>query len=113
VAKQELRRALYMLFATYGPVLDVVAVRGSMRGQAHVVFRDAAASSQALRALQGCDFFGRAMVRPIPYPPGTYCRLRLTGQPLRGGGLGLQAGFRADGVVIEYPVCQGTLAYLQ
>ncbi|KAJ9634562.1 hypothetical protein H2199_008845 [Coniosporium tulheliwenetii] len=39
--KADLRRSLYMLFSTYGPVLDVVALKTSkMRGQAHVVFRD-------------------------------------------------------------------------
>jgi U2 small nuclear ribonucleoprotein B'' len=55
--------ALYMLFSTYGPVLDVVVMRTSkMRGQAHVVFRDAQASTQAMRALQGFDFFGKDLV---------------------------------------------------
>lgn len=37
-----------------------------MRGQAHVAFRDVQASTQAMRALQGFDFFGKEMVR---YPP--------------------------------------------
>ena len=55
-----------MLFSTYGPVLDVVAMRGnSRRGQAHVVFRDIQASTQAMRALQGFDLFGKEMVRQI------------------------------------------------
>ena len=59
-----MRMALYMLFATYGPILDVVHVRNSkMRGQAHVVFRDVQGSTQAMRALQGFDFFGRELVR--------------------------------------------------
>ena len=35
-----------------------------MRGQAHVAFRDVQASTQAMRALQGFDFFGREMVSP-------------------------------------------------
>ncbi|MCJ1482920.1 U2 snRNP complex subunit msl1 [Schaereria dolodes] len=30
-----------------------------MRGQAHVVYRDVQASTQAMRALQGFDFFGK------------------------------------------------------
>lgn len=34
-----------------------------MRGQAHIVFKDVQASTQALRALQGFDFFGKQMVR--------------------------------------------------
>lgn len=33
-----------------------------MRGQAHVAFRDVQASTQAMRALQGFDFFGKEMV---------------------------------------------------
>lgn len=32
-----------------------------MRGQAHVAFRDVQASTQAMRALQGFDFFGKEM----------------------------------------------------
>ena len=53
-----------MLFATYGPVLDVIAMRNDkMRGQAHVVFRDIQGSTQAMRALQGFDFFGNELVR--------------------------------------------------
>ena len=34
-----------------------------MRGQAHVVYRDIQTSTQAMRALQGFDFFGKEMVR--------------------------------------------------
>ena len=35
-----------------------------MRGQAHIVFRDVQASTQAMRALQGFDLFGKEMVSP-------------------------------------------------
>ena len=56
--KNELKRALYMLFSTYGPVLDIVTRRMKMRGQAHVVYRDIQTSTVAMRALQGFDFFG-------------------------------------------------------
>ncbi|KAF6235897.1 hypothetical protein HO173_006093 [Letharia columbiana] len=60
IQKRDLRLCLYTLFATYGPVLDVVALRNNkMRGQAHVAFRDVQASTQAMRALQGFDFFGK------------------------------------------------------
>lgn len=46
-------------------MLDVVAMKtAKMRGQAHIVFRDVQSSTQALRALQGFDFFGKEMVRP-------------------------------------------------
>lgn len=68
INKTELKRALYMLFSTYGPVLDIVTSRVGakgqhMRGQAHVVFRDIQTSTQAMRALQGFDLFGKEMVR--------------------------------------------------
>ncbi|KAI1933401.1 hypothetical protein LOZ66_006406 [Ophidiomyces ophidiicola] len=60
--KPDLRLSLYTLFSTYGTVLDVVAMKnGKMRGQAHVVFRDLQASTQAMRGLQGFDFFGKEM----------------------------------------------------
>lgn len=68
INKDELKRALYMLFSTYGPILDIVTARvgakkQSMRGQAHVVYRDIQTSTQAMRALQGFDLFGKEMVR--------------------------------------------------
>lgn len=63
--KHDLRSSLYSLFSTYGTVLDVVAMKtNKMRGQAHVVFKDIQASTQAMRALQGFEFFGKEMVRP-------------------------------------------------
>lgn len=37
-----------------------------MRGQAHVTFRDIQTATQAMRALQGFEFFGREMVCLIP-----------------------------------------------
>ncbi|KAI9825358.1 MAG: U2 snRNP complex subunit msl1 [Phylliscum demangeonii] len=62
IKKNELRLALYILFSTYGPVLDVVALKTSkMRGQAHIVYRDIQASTQAMRSLQGFDFFGKGL----------------------------------------------------
>ena len=76
VNKNELKRALYMLFSTYGPVLDIVTTRKgakgqSMRGQAHVVFRDIQTSTQAMRSLQGFDLFGKEMVSAIHSLAGT------------------------------------------
>lgn len=62
IRKPDLRLSLYTLFATYGPVLDVIALRNNkMRGQAHVAFRDVQASTQAMRALQGFDLYGKEM----------------------------------------------------
>ncbi|KAH8422927.1 U2 snRNP complex subunit MSL1 [Aspergillus melleus] len=68
--KYDLRLSLYTLFSTYGTVLDVVAMKTKkMRGQAHIVFKDVQASTQAMRALQGFEFFGRQM--KIVYAKGT------------------------------------------
>ncbi|KAF2832007.1 RNA-binding domain-containing protein [Ophiobolus disseminans] len=60
--KEDLKRNLYMLFATYGVLLDVVALKTmKMRGQAHIVFRDLDASTQAMRALHNTMFLGKYM----------------------------------------------------
>ena len=60
-----------MLFATYGVVLDIIALKTSkMRGQAHVVFRDIDSSTQAMRALQGFNFFGKEMVSLLIFSSG-------------------------------------------
>ncbi len=62
--KEDLRRELYMLFSTYGPVLDVTATKTrKMRGQAHVLFREMHSATQALRACQGFEMSGKQMVR--------------------------------------------------
>lgn len=64
IQKADIRTALYMLFSTYGPVLDVVALKTmSMRGQAHIVYRDVQTSTQAMRHLNGQTFLGRPLVR--------------------------------------------------
>ncbi|PHH75471.1 hypothetical protein CDD80_2341 [Ophiocordyceps camponoti-rufipedis] len=62
IQKADLRQGLYMLFSTYGPVLDVVCLKTmSMRGQAHIVYRDIQTSTQAMRHLDGQNFLGRPM----------------------------------------------------
>ena len=62
--KQDLKRELYMLFSTYGTVLDIVAQKTmKMRGQAHIVFKDVQTAAQAMRQLEGFVFFGKPMVR--------------------------------------------------
>nr|POE63214.1 u2 small nuclear ribonucleoprotein b'' [Quercus suber] len=61
--KPDLRRSLYVLFSTYAPVLDITALKTpKMRGQAHVLFRDVQGATQAMRACQGQDFYGRELV---------------------------------------------------
>lgn len=63
IQKADLQTALYMLFSTYGPVLDVVAMKTmKMRGQAHIVFRDMHSATQAMRALEGFQFLGKELV---------------------------------------------------
>ncbi|SPJ79681.1 related to small nuclear ribonucleoprotein U2B [Fusarium torulosum] len=62
IQKDDLRTALYLLFSTYGPVLDVVALKTmKMRGQAHITFRDVQSATQAMRSLEGQTFLGRDM----------------------------------------------------
>lgn len=63
IQKADIRISLYTLFSTYGPVLDVVALKTmKMRGQAHVVFRDVHTATQAMRALDGFEFLGMPLV---------------------------------------------------
>jgi len=60
--KHDLKRELYMLFSTYGTVLDIVAQKTmKMRGQAHIVFKDVQTAAQAMRQLEGFVFFGKPM----------------------------------------------------
>lgn len=67
IQKDDLRTALYLLFSTYGPVLDVVALKTmKMRGQAHIVFRDIQTATQAMRSLDGFEFLGAVIVRQNP-----------------------------------------------
>ncbi|KAI1744331.1 hypothetical protein F4680DRAFT_469627 [Xylaria scruposa] len=62
INKSDLKTALYLLFSTYGPVLDVVALKtAKMRGQAHIVFRDPHAATQAMRSLEGFQFLGKEL----------------------------------------------------
>lgn len=69
INKADLKTALYLLFSTYGPVLDVVALKTSkMRGQAHIVFRDTHAATQAMRSLDAFQFLGKELVFSCPVP---------------------------------------------
>lgn len=75
--KSDLQRNLYMLFATYGIILDIVALKTpKMRGQAHIVFRDVDSSTQAMRALDGFEFFGKKMVPRHPPTPCAAARMQ-------------------------------------
>ncbi|SMQ52390.1 unnamed protein product [Zymoseptoria tritici ST99CH_1A5] len=60
--KSDLKRNLYMLFSTYGPVIDITALKTpKMRGQAHILFRDINSAQLAMRNLNNMEFFGREM----------------------------------------------------
>ncbi|CAL8389795.1 unnamed protein product [Arctogadus glacialis] len=62
VNKDELKRSLYALFSQFGQIVDIVAMKTSkMRGQAFVVFKELAASTNALRQLQGFPFYNKPM----------------------------------------------------
>lgn len=68
--KEDLKRALYMLFSTYGPVVDLNAVKSAkMRGQAHVLFKDIQTATQAMQQCQGLEFFGKEMVGALRISP--------------------------------------------
>lgn len=72
IKKPDLRTALYLLFSTYGPVLDIVVLKTmKMRGQAHIVYRDIQTATQAMRALNGSEFLGLNMVRHSKLPATT------------------------------------------
>lgn len=61
--KPDLRLSLYTLFSTYGVVLDVVALKTMKhRGQAFVAFKDVTSATQAMRAMDGFNIFGKEMV---------------------------------------------------
>ncbi|CRJ86526.1 hypothetical protein BN1723_000141 [Verticillium longisporum] len=62
IQKPDLRTELYLLFSTYGPVLDIVAMKTmKMRGQAHITYRDIQTATQAMRSLEGFEFLGRPL----------------------------------------------------
>lgn len=59
IRKRVLRHNLYLLFSTFGDVLDINL---KLRGAAHVVFESTESASRALKLLQNTQFFGRALV---------------------------------------------------
>jgi len=62
IKKEELKKSLYALCAQYGQILDVVALKTvKMRGQAFVVFKDLSSATNALRQLQGFNFYDKPL----------------------------------------------------
>lgn len=65
---KDLKKSLYAIFSQFGQILDIVAMKGiKMNGQAFVIFKDIASSTNALRAMQGFPFYDKPMVRYIIY----------------------------------------------
>jgi U2 small nuclear ribonucleoprotein B'' len=62
--RAELKKCLYAIFSQFGKIMDIVAMKTyRLRGQAWIVFADVAASTTALRSMQGFPFFDKPMVR--------------------------------------------------
>lgn len=64
IKKEELKKSLYAIFSQFGQILDIVALKTlKMRGQAFVIFKEIASSTNALRSMQGFPFYDKPMVR--------------------------------------------------
>ena len=54
-----LKHNLYLLFSTYGDILDIVMKPSKMRGQAHIIFTKTTLADYALKNLQKETFFDK------------------------------------------------------
>ena len=62
IKKEDLRKSLYALFARFGPILEIRAMKTNrMRGQAFIIFKDTNSSTKALHSMQNFPFFGKPM----------------------------------------------------
>ncbi|XP_051173675.1 U1 small nuclear ribonucleoprotein A [Leptopilina boulardi] len=62
IKKEELKKSLYAIFSQFGQILDIVALKTlKMRGQAFVIFKEIASSTNALRSMQGFPFYDKPM----------------------------------------------------
>lgn len=59
VNRTMLKHTLYLIFSTYGEILEI---NMKMKGQAHIVLESQKLASHALRALQGTSVFGKNLV---------------------------------------------------
>lgn len=63
VKKEDLKKSLYHVFSAHGNILEIhVSKRLATRGQAWIVFDSLAASTKAVRELNGFQFYGKPMV---------------------------------------------------
>ena len=59
---EELKTALFQLFTQYGDVLEIHSKKNlRMKGQAFIIFKELTAASEAMRSLQGTNFFGKLL----------------------------------------------------
>lgn len=56
-----LKHNLYLLFSTYGDIIDIVMKPGKMRGQAHIIFTKPTLANYALENLQKESFFDKSL----------------------------------------------------
>lgn len=62
VKKAALKKALLAVFSPFGKVIDIVACKTArLRGQAWVVYENAAAATNALRQMQGTPLYDKPM----------------------------------------------------
>ncbi|KAL1517396.1 hypothetical protein ABEB36_001164 [Hypothenemus hampei] len=62
IKKEELKKSLYAIFSQFGQIIDIVALKTlKMRGQAFVIFKEIASSTNALRSMQGFPFYDKPM----------------------------------------------------
>lgn len=59
VHPKTLKHNLYLLFSTYG---DVIQISNKHRGQAHILFDSVENSNLAMKCLQSEDFFNKQLV---------------------------------------------------
>lgn len=60
ISKQTVKHTLYLLFSTYGDVIEILMPQ-KMRGQAHVVLDNKQLANSALRGLQKTRVFGKEL----------------------------------------------------
>lgn len=60
ISKHTVKHTLYLLFSTYGDVIEILMPK-KMRGQAHVVLDSKALANNALRGLQKTPVFGKEL----------------------------------------------------
>merc|ERR1719150_2916846 len=59
---ETLKKSLREVFAAFGGIMDIIAMKSlKRRGQAWIIFKDVASSTNALKSLQGFPFYNKPM----------------------------------------------------